>query len=787
MRMTTRLLLADIGTMWRQGIAISLLLACGIATWMMTTSTMRSMASSRERYYRDYHFADLFLQLTRAPDSLIDRLRNIPGVARVDTRIVRQVLLDLESMPEPASCLLVSVGETPETSLNGVCLRSGRFPEKHARLEVVASELFAEAHQLFPGDTLDVLLAGKKETFTLVGIGMSPEYVYAVQPGLIVPDNRRFGVLWMSRDAIATAFNMEGAFNDAVFALTPSASVYEVCFQVDRLTAPYGGRGAYDRSIQTSHARVSDEMHQMRTMAYVSPAIFLAVAAFLFNIVMSRMVHQQQEQIATLRSFGFLAWEIRRHYIRWMLFWVLIGATVGIGAGIPLSWWMGHLYGRFFRFPAITHEIAMLEALFAIGLATIAAFLGGATALRRATRLQPAVAMRPESPSYRGLFLDRWGLGGWIPPLGRLVIGRLQANLVSTGLTVLGVALGLAVVVMGSFMRDTIDFVIDHQYQQQQRQDLMLTFNDPLSAHALHDLQHLPGVQRVEAFRSVAVRLRAGSRQRQIGLLGLEEAPDLFRVLDDQQQPITLPDQAGLTITQKLAEILGVRAGDAIVVELLEGDRRTEEIMISSVFPNYTEPGAYWNRYALHRWLRETDQLSGAFLSVDPQQQSACFRELKQIPVVAAVLDNNAARDSFRRLVAESTQIMRWVNAMFAAIIAFGIVYNSALISLAERGRDLATLRVMGFSAREAYSVLWNEQALIVLMAIPIGLPLGYAFAYTATLALDTESHRFPLIIRNHTFAYATSLVLATALLASGLMRGMVDRLNLMAVLKVHE
>jgi len=787
MRMANRLLLSDIRAMWRQGMAISLLLACGIATWMMTTSTMRSMASSREHYYREYHFADLFLQLTRAPNSLVDRLSEIPGVARVETRIVRQVLLDIDSMPEPASCLLVSVGDDPQASLNGVCLRSGRFPEKHARREVVASELFAQAHQLFPGDTLDVLLAGKKETFTLVGIGMSPEYVYAVQPGLIVPDNRRFGVLWMARDAIATAFDMEGAFNDASFALTSSASLQEVSFHVDRLTAPYGGRGAYDRSIQNSHARVSDEMHQMRTMAYVSPAIFMAVAAFLFNIVMSRMVHQQQEQIATLRSFGFSAREIGGHYVKWMLLWVVVGATVGIGVGIPLSWWMGRLYGRFFRFPAITHEVAVPEALVAIGLATAAALLGGAAALRKAMRLQPAVAMRPESPNTRGLFLDRWGLGRWIHPLGRLVIGRLQANPVSTGLTVLGVALGLAVVVMGTFMRDTIDFVIDYQYQQQQRQDLMLTFNDPLSADAFYDLRHLPGVQRVEPFRSVAVRLRAGTRQRQIGLLGLEEAPDLFRVLDDQQRPITLPDQAGLTITQKLAELLGVRAGDAITVELLEGDRRSEELMISSVFPNYTEPGAYWNRHALHRWLREADQLSGAFLAVDPQKQDDCFRELKQMPVVAAVLDNNAARDSFRRLVAESTLIMRWVNAAFAAIIAFGIVYNSALISLAERGRDLATLRVMGFSSREAYSVLWNEQALVVLMAIPIGLPLGYAFAYLATLALDTESHRFPLIIRNHTFAYATSLILATAFLASSLMRGAINRLNLVAVLKVHE
>lgn len=788
MKTTSRLLLADVTTMWRQGLAISLLLSCGVATWIMTTSTMRSMLVSREHYYRDYHFADLFLEVTRAPEALANRLQDIPGVARVETRVVRHVILDLPTMPEPASCRLVSLGEDPAKSLNGVYLRRGRFPGKYSETEVVASELFAAEHRLQPGDHIDVLMAGTKERLTVVGIGMSPEAIYAVQPGLLVPDNRRYGILWMSRSAMAAAFNMEGAFNDVALSLLPGTSIQDVIFRIDRLTERYGGRGAYDRSIQSSHSRVSDEMHQMSTMAYVTPAIFLLVAAFLFNIVLTRMVHQQKEQIATLRAFGFTAMEIFRHYLQWILCWVAVGALPGIAVGYRLSFWMTNLYGRFFRFPEIAHEFALREAILAIGLAALAAILGGFSSLRKAMRLQPAVAMRPESPPHhRRLIIDKLGLQKFFSPLARLILGRLQTNLRPSLLSVIGISMGLAVVVLGSFMEDTIDFVIDQQYQRSQRQDLMITFYDPLNEEVLYDLSHLPGVLRVEPYRAVAVRLRHGSRHRRLGLMGLSESPDLFRVLDAHQNPLQLPKESGLTITKKLAELLDVEVGDALSVEVLEGECRHVQMLVASIFPNYTEPAAYLNRQSLHRWLREGEQVSGAFVAVDSLHLTELFVQLKNAPHVATVLDNNAARQNFRKLVEESTRLMRTINALFASIIAFGIIYNSALISLSERGRDVATLRIMGFTRREVSFVLLGEQAVLIFFAIPLGILIGYGFAYFTTMALDTESHRFPLVVRRDTFAYATIVILATAIASGFIVRRMLDHLNLIAVLKVRE
>ncbi len=788
MRPLNQLLLSDLKHMWRQCVAISILLACGIATFVMSTSTMHSLEKSQSKYYSDYHFGDVFVQLVRAPNGLSNRLAEISGVQRVETRIVRSVILDVPEMAEPATGRLVSIGHDPANSLNGVALLRGRLPNPEGRTEVVASEPFANAHGFNPGDQLDVIMGGRKEQLHIVGIAMSPEFVYAVQPGLLLTDNRRFGVLWMPRRQMEAAFNMEGAFNDAVLTLQGNANFKDVLYHVDRLTERFGGVGAFDRSDQPSHHRVADELHQIGSMAYVTPSIFLAVSAFLFNIVLSRMVNHQKEQIATLRAFGYGQREIGLYYVKFLLILVLVGAVIGCLVGVRLSWWMTDMYVRFFRFPVLKYEFGTGEAILAAFIGLTAAAAGSVSAIRRAMRLPPAVAMRPEAPpTFKSSLLERVGLKHFFSPLGRMIIRRLQGNRRATILSVLGMAMGLAVVVLGSFFEDTIDYVMEVQFERAQRQDVMLTFFEARSINALHDAEHLPGVISAEPFRVVPVRLRRGTREHRVGLMGLEAKPQLYRVLDDSENPVELPPQRGLTISKKLAEILGIRTGEKLNLEVLEGKRGKYEMTVASVFPDYTDPGAYLNRHDLHRLLGEGEQVSGAFLLADPARMNDMYTSVKQTPAVAGVLDKNAAMDNFKTEIAENTYVMRLMNAVFASIIAFGVIYNCALITLAERSRDLATLRIMGFHRHEVSYVLLGELAIITLLAIPVGLPIGYGFAYLTTLALDTETHRFPLVVSRATFAYSTCVILAVAIASSLYVRRKLDKLDLIAVMKVKE
>ena len=783
------MLITDARKMWRQGLAISLLLACGISVFLMSGSTMKSLTTSRRIYYSQGRFGELFVSMTRAPEHLAERIRAIDGVRRVQTRIVRDVLLDVPGMVEPASCRLVSLQGDPKLSMNRVFLRSGRFPRSSGRAEIVVSELFAQSHGFTPGDHLDAIMGGRHQRLHIVGIGLSPEFVYVVQPGLLVTDDRRFGVAWMPRRQMASAFNMEGAFNDLSILLRPRASIESVKLRVDRLTRPFGGMDSYDREDQMSHRRVSDEIHQVGTMAFVTPSIFLAVSAFLFNIVFSRMVHQQKEQIATLRAFGYLPREIGLHYLKLVILFVGIGAVLGILGGLWLSDWMLQQYARFFRFPTMRQEFNYGSALMAIGGGLGAALLGTFSSIRRAAQLVPAEAMRPEAPKdYRGLWGERLGLSRLLSPIAGMIVRRLETNRRSTILSVLGMSLGLAVLVLGSFFEDTVDYVIDTEFQRSQRQDVMLTFTETLSADAYHDALHMPGVTIGERFRSVPVRLIHGRHSYRVGLMGLERDPQLYRVLDDRSRPIEIPkNSGGLTISQKLAEILSAKPGDFLTVEILVGERKKHRLPVAKIFSNFTEPSAYCDRRELHQLMNESERVDGVYLSATPGSMDEMYAVVKQTPLIAGVMDKNAAMNNFRELVSESTSVMRTVNALFATIIAFGVIYNCSMIIMAERARDLATLRVMGFTRREASWVLLGEIAVITLLAIPIGLPAGYGFAYMTTVILDTETQRFPLVIHQSTYAYATLVVLIAATVSSLYVRRMVNDLDLVSVLKVKE
>ena len=787
MRTLDRKLMVDLWQLRGQAIAISLVMACGIATFVMSVSTLRSLEATCERYYRDYRFADVFVHLKRAPERLRQRLAEIPGVVSVRTRIVESVLLDIPGLVEPATARLVSLPDDSEGGLNLLHLRVGRLPDPLRRGEIVVSENFALAHNLSPGDLVAAILNGKREQLRVVGVGLSPEFIYAVPSGQLLPDDRRFGVFWMAYRQVATAFDMDGAFNDAAMTLASNASLEDVIFRVDKLLDDHGGLGAYGRDDQESHRRVADELLELRSMALVAPLIFLLVAAFLFHVVLSRMIHGQRDEIATLRAFGYKASEIGWHYLKFISMLVLPGILLGTVVGARLAQNLAALYGQFFRFPVLEFSLTWDAVAFAATMAVGAGVLGALGAVVRAMRLAPADAMRPEAPeTFRVTWTDRMGIWNGLSPVGLMVVRRLRRNVRATGLSILGIALGGGILVLGTFVEDTVDYVLDVQFAKTQRQDVMLTFADPHSAHSFHEVENLPGIRQAEPFRAVPVRLKKGWRSHRGSILGLAERPQLFRVLDEWERPVDIGSE-GLTISRKMAELLDARLGDELLIDVLEADRVQRRAVVSAIFPDYMAPTAYMRRATLNRLMREGECLSGAFVTVDKLLLDRFYQAVKHTPGIAGVSNKQAAIDSFRETFAKNLLRMRTINVVFASIIAFGVIYNCARITLAERSRELATMRVLGFSRWETSSVLLGELFCITLAAIPLGLLIGYGLSYVTTLALDTETHRFPLVVYPATFAYSAMVVLIAATLSAAIVRRMIDHVDLIAVLKSKE
>ena len=784
-RALTRKLLRDLWHTRGQALAISLVIAAGVAMFVAYFSTFDSLRLAQQTYYDQFHFADVFVVVKRAPLHVADDLAALPGIARVTARVVVDVALDIPGMREPATARLISIPEREQPILNEPFLRRGRRPDSTD--EVLASEGFALAHGFGPGDSIAASINGRRRNLRIVGIALSPEYIYTIRPGEMVPDNARFGIFWMERRAISAAFNMEGAFNDASFALMRGASGPEVMAAIDRVLARYGSLGAVSRANQLSNWFIENELTQLQTMGFIIPAIFLAVSAFLLNIVLTRLIAVQREQIAALKALGYTNREIAAHYVSWAVAIALTGTLIGIAAGIWLGGAMMTLYNDFFRFPTLQYMLAPATVAEAAVISLSAGTVGAIGAVTRAVRLPPAEAMRPEPPARHAItWLDRMIPRRLSVPALKMILRNLQRQPVRAGLSSLGVAFAVAMLILGMFSLDAIEALLDMQYNISQRQDFTLAFVEPKSGRALHELAHLPGVLAVEPLRLAPATLRSRHRTRRETITGLADDSSLFRVINTSLVPVPLP-RNGLVLSAKLAEVLRVRAGEYLEVELLEGGRPVRAVVITALVDEYLGTSAYMNIDALRGFLREGPTVSGAVLLTDKADSDEFYRRIKATPAIAGVSSKRAAIQNFRDTLAQNLDVMVFFNVLFSSVIAFGVVYNAARISLSERSRELASLRVLGFTRAEISLILLGELAVIVLAAVPAGLLLGYALAGVVVMAFNTELYRFPLVVSAHTFAFAATVTIAAATISAFVVRRQLDRLDLVAVLKTRE
>jgi len=780
-------LLRDFRRLWPQALAVSLVLACGVATLILSVGSYRSLDETRRAYYERYRFASIFATATRAPLSIAREIGRIPGVLSIEARVVERALLDIPDMIEPATAQVISIPDQGISHLNQLYLKAGRLPDPDKRNEVVVSAVFAKEHGFQSGSTFTGTVAGKRVTFYITGLALSPEFIYAIGPGDLVPDHRRFAVIWMRQQQLAALTDLDGAFNSVSVSLLPGASQDAIIHALDQKLAAYGGTGAFGRKDQISHAFLDSELQQLSAMARIIPPIFLFVSAFLVNMILSRLIALEREQIGLLKALGYGRWTIASHYIKL----VLVIAAMGVGIGFAAGTWLGNgltrLYGDFFNFPFLIFQYNSDVYLLAASVSVIAALLGALNAVRSAINLPPAAAMRPAAPTlYRRSSAIGRLFSRMVSQLTVMSFRHLVRWPLRSGFAILGSSLAVALLVTAMFTFGSIDFMIDVMYFRTDRQDATISFNQALSTSSVLATRQLPGVLSVEPFRVMKVELSNGARSRRLTITGKPEDMRLSRILDLDLIPVRLPS-SGLVLSKRVAQHLEARRGDVINIKLLEEGWHQTQAPVVDIVESYLGLNAYMDLAALDRLSRIGPRRSGVYVELDPAKLKETYSAIKSIPAVASIALQASSLRKFREIVGKNIFIMTSVYVVLAVIVAFGMVYNSARIQLSERARELASLRVLGFTRSEVSMVLAVELAVIALLAQPLGWFLGYSFSWAVVQGFQSDLFRIPFIVELSAFGWSSIIVLIASILSSLIVLLRVRRLDMIRVLKTKE
>lgn len=770
-----------------QILSIALVVATGIMTVITMRGSYESLIEAQQRYYNSMRFADVWSSLRRAPESLRERIQAIPGVALADTRVSFLATLDLEGLDAPAQGRFVSLPETSRPILNDILIVRGRYVDSSAPDEVIISEKFANARGLNPGDQIRVIINGRARSLDIVGVAISPEHSYSVPPGSLLPEDDRYGVLWMGVRALGPAYDMDGAFNEVFVKLSPGTNERAVIASLNDLLEPYGGYGAYARRDQPSHMMLQGELDQNKVMGTAIPAVFLGVAVFLLHLVLGRLITTQRGEIAVLKAFGYTDAEVGRHFLMFAMLAVLLGAVVGTIGGMALGRGYIDIYRQYFDLPNLQYRLSPGLLVVALLVSVAGAFSGAMGAVRKAVRLPPAEAMRPEPPArFTPGIIERLGVGRFLSASGRMILRNVERKPLQAFFSSLGVAFSVAILIIGLFMYDGVMQLIDLQFRKIQREDITVSFLQNVPASTRFELERMAGVTRVETYRGAPVRLRNAHWHRETAIQGLEEDGVLRRLVTVEGTVQPIPAQ-GMVLSRVLADRLHVEVGDWLTAEMLEGKRQSAQVQVAGIVEDFLGVTAYMNLAALDRLSGEYAVISGAYLSVLESQRSALYRNLKRVPAVAGVASPASMLQSFERELARNIFISVGFLVGFAGVIAVGVIYNGARIALSERGRELASLRVMGFHRREVATLLLGEQGIITLLAIPLGWVIGYGLAYFMVMGLQTDTFRIPFVISMRTYGVAALITILAAAISAMVVRRRLDSLDLISVLKTRE
>lgn len=750
-------------------IAIVAIITTGIAGFVAMTTSHANLVRAMESYYARKHMADFWVALKKLPLSEIEPLREIPGITDLQPRIRFPVTADLEGQTQPVSGIVLSLDVHNPRRINDIVLRHGSLFSGERVAEVIVNEEFAAARRLEPGDRIALILNNRRQELTIVGTAISPEFVYLMSPGALVPDPANYGLFYLEQKFAEDVFDLQGACNQLVGLLSPETRERpkRILDEIERRLDEYGVVQTTPRAQQASHTFLSSEIEGLKVMSRVLPTIFLSVAAIILNVLMIRIAQQQRTVIGTLKALGYSNRQLFGHYIRFGLLVGLLGGVMGTGLGYVLSGSMTIVYRRFFSFPQLVNQPLASTTLSAMGIAVAFAVTGTLRGIHLVMKLQPAEAMRPKPPpSAKRVFLERitvlWSRLDfrWQSVLRSIVRQRMR-----TAAALFAAAVGAALMMVSFHINDSMNAMLDFQFDKVLLSDYDIVFKSEADAGGLLEVRRMPGVDLAEGLFVVAGTLRHEHRYRQMGITGIR--PDATLTVPRDRDGRAVPvSAAGLLLTRRLADELQVEPGDELQFEPIRGRRDSVRVFVARVIDSYLGMNAYADQQYLNRIMGERQTVSTVQVRVNPARKTEFFEAVKRLPRIETLSTVSEDKGKIEELVVDQMMAALTVIVAFAGLIFFGSILNSSLIGIAERKTEIATLRVLGYRSREISGMFLRENLLLNVLGGLAGLPLGYWMSLEYDKLIDTDLFRLPFVITPRSWSLPLLFAILFTLLA---------------------
>jgi putative ABC transport system permease protein len=772
--------------------AILLVVIIGVACFVGLTTVYLNLESSRRAYYGQCRMADFWVGLKKAPLSEVDRLAEMPGVAEVQPRIVFQATIDLEDVARPLLGQVISLPDTGRSGINGIVLQRGSHFTDERLDQVIVNESFARARDIEPGQTIHIILNNRRQALYVVGTALSSEFVYLISPGGLAPDPANFGVFYIKQRFAEEVLDFDGACNEVVGLLTPAARERDalVLDAIEQALEPYGVFLSTPRSEQASHQILTGELAQLRASAVIMPAIFLAVAALVLNILMFRMAEQQRVTIGTLKALGYSNARLLRHYLGYGLVVGVAGGVLGAFTGYWLAQGMIFQYRVYFEFPRLDNEI--IPWVYGVSILVSVAFslLGTVRGVRSIIRLDPAEAMRARPPVTVGaVWMERfrrvWSRLGF---RWQMVMRSVWRHKWRTVAGMFAALMGSVMMFTSCYFMHSIIYLIDFQFEKVLRSDYELAFASELDAGALLEARKLPGVDRAEPLLFVACEFVNGHRTKRSAITGVTDAAQLTVPSTEDGRAVPIPD-TGLLMSRRLAEQLDLDRGDDVTVVPIKGLREPHRVTVEHIVDGYLAMATYADYGWLNRLVGEEAAVSAVQLETrsGPEPRRRLYRALKAMPAIQGVIDNRETKDKLVDLLLMAFQYSIWILLAMAGAIFFGSILTTSLTSISERRREVATLSVMGFERRQIGGIFLREQMLINVVGALAGLPLGLWLAIWLINYNTRDAYRFPIVASPLSYVITMTLAVVFTIAAHGLVQRAINRLDLQDALNARE